>query len=134
MLIGGNVTKHHRYCNWIHGNFMSSIGNIRCTSRLPRIDTNCQVGRLRSSELVARWIEDPIRKANDQGKRSGSDEQGNVELQLRGEDASRASFDATEPPVMRLDPSPAAPPARRPPGSSRNDGGGPWPRDARAVR
>ena len=30
---------------------------------MPRIDTNCQVARLRSSELVARWIEDQIRKA-----------------------------------------------------------------------
>jgi hypothetical protein len=46
-------------------------------------------------------------------KRSGSDEHGNVELQRRGEDASRASLDALEPSVIRLDPSPAAPPARR---------------------
>jgi hypothetical protein len=50
----------------------------------------------RSSELDGRWIKDQIRKASDQVKQSGADEQGAVELQLRGDDAARAPFDAIE--------------------------------------
>src|SRR5436305_5392602 len=45
-----------------------------------RVDGKIVEIKSRSSELDARWIKDQIRKANDQVKRSGTDEQGNVEL------------------------------------------------------
>ncbi|HWU88160.1 MAG TPA: hypothetical protein VN253_12825, partial [Kofleriaceae bacterium] len=61
-----------------------------------RVDGKITEIKSRSEALDDRWVKDQIAKANKQVKKSGTDEQGTAELQLRGEEAGRATLDEVE--------------------------------------
>jgi hypothetical protein len=61
-----------------------------------RVDGKIAEVKSRSGPLDDRWVKDQISKANKQVQKSGTGEQGSVELQLRGEEAGRATVGDVE--------------------------------------